>query len=153
MSDDLHQLSITGRLGRNAELRNAGGSSVLELSVAVNHRAKVDGQWKDVATWYRVQVWGKRGEALHKLGLCKGDRIAATGDHEPREYTGRDGKNRIIEELANATVYLMGNKREGGSPQRQTHTSGTVDDCLGPDPCGDGEDDAFASGADDDIPF
>jgi single-strand DNA-binding protein len=150
MSDDLHTLSITGRLGRDPSLRDVGGSTVLELNVAVNHRAKKDGQWTDVATWYRCSVWGKRGESLAKL-LHKGDRVAASGDHEPREYTGKDGARKTSEELANATVYLLGSKQDGQQRAAQ-HTTGPAGDYF-PDPDGDGTGDAVASATDDEIPF
>lgn len=147
MSDDLHTISITGRLGRDPELRTVGQSIVCQLNVATNRRAKVGGEWKDETTWYRVSVWSKRGESLAKL-LHKGDRIAATGDHEPRQYMGKSGPQ-TSEEIGNATVYLLGSKSERTDRPRNNNV-GLEGDF--PDPDGDGEGDAIAS-AMDDCPF
>ena len=145
MSDDLHHLSITGRLGRDPDLRDAGGKPVLELSVAVNHRAKQNGAWSDVATWFRATVWGARASSLATL-LHKGDRVAVSGDLEPREYRAKDGAAKLSLELANASVYLLGSKQD----RPAQHTTGSASDYFA-DPMGDGTADA-AHGSDE-IPF
>ena len=111
MTESLHTIQITGRLGRDPEHKRVGEQSVLEMSVAANHRAKLNGQWGDVTTWYRVSVWGRRAESLAKL-LGKGDHVAVSGRLEPRTYTGRDGAERVSLEIQGAEVVLLGSKRD-----------------------------------------
>lgn len=79
-------LSIAGRVGKDAELRAAGNSDVLNFSVAVSgydfkERAKT-------TTWVRVAVWGKRGEQLESL-ITKGSSVACSGEMSLREYNGK----------------------------------------------------------------
>jgi single-strand DNA-binding protein len=87
----MNNWSITGRLGHEPRLRAINnGDPVLNLSVAVDRRVKKDGQWVNETMWVDVTMFGKRGESLSKL-LAKGKRVAACGELNLREYTGRDG--------------------------------------------------------------
>lgn len=92
--------SVIGRVGKDAVLRNAGESSVLGWSLAVDAGY---GERK-VTTWVDCSLWGKRGEALADK-IKKGDRIAVTGEHSTREH---DGKTYTT--LKAAEVTLLGGK-------------------------------------------
>lgn len=117
-------LSIAGRVGKDAELRVAGNSKsdVLNFSVAVSgydfkERAKT-------TTWVRVAVWGKRGEQLLSL-ITKGSSVACSGEMSLREYNGK-----TYIELKAQDVTLLGSppgerdeepapRQEKRSPARQ----------------------------------
>ena len=51
---------ITGRLGRDAVLRDAGSTKVINLALAVNYGY---GEKKGTQ-WYDIAVFGKQAEAL-----------------------------------------------------------------------------------------
>lgn len=146
MSEDLCNLSITGRLGHDPETKTVGQGTVLRFSIAVNTRRKTDGEWGDVANWYSVDVWGKRGDALGRL-LHRGDRVAVAGRLFAREYDGRNGHATALEITADSVV-LLGSPRgapaheDRQAPRDTAGTQGTTAD--GP------EDGEFSS---DDIPF
>jgi len=147
MTESLHAIQITGRLGADPELKHVGEQTVLELRVAANHRAKLDGQWGDVTTWYRVSVWGRRAESLAKL-LGKGDHVAVSGRLEPRTYTGRDGAERVSLEIQGAEVVLLGGRKDGAGRSEANRASYDDD--------GRGHSGAAEQGAgvsDDDLPF
>ncbi len=79
-------LSIGGTLGKDAELRQAGSSEVVNFSVAVSgydFKAK-----QKTTTWIRVAVWGKRASQLAPM-LTKGSKVAVSGELSVTEYQGK----------------------------------------------------------------
>lgn len=70
---DINNLTMTGRLGRDPELRHTqGGLAICRFQLACNGIKKED------VCWIRCTAFGKRAEALHKH-FKKGDRIGITG--------------------------------------------------------------------------
>lgn len=113
-------LTITGRLGRDPELRAVGsGDSVLNASVAVDDRVKGDdGEWRNETIWVAVSVFGKRAESLQRV-LYKGQLVCASGDFRLRTYTTREGAERTQVELrATELQPLEFPKREGADDPR-----------------------------------
>lgn len=100
----MKQLSIAGRIGRDAEMRQLqNGTSVCRFTVAVDSRK---GQEK-VTTWISCTIFGKRAEALHRF-LTKGTTVAAVGDAEVRTYQAKDGAHRAELGLVVSEITLLG---------------------------------------------
>jgi single-strand DNA-binding protein len=98
-------ITIAGRLTRDAETREAGSDKVTSFSVAVDDRSN-----KEKGTiFFDCSLWGKRGESL-KQYLTKGSSVTVTGDFGKREY---EGKTYFTVKVDNVT--LQGGKSEGGS--------------------------------------
>ena len=113
---------VTGNLGRDAELRDAGGTPVLSFSVASTRKSKGE----SVTTWVRCSLFGARGVSLAAY-LLRGVKVACSGQLSTREH---DGRTHI--ELRVDDVDLMGG---GGGAGRQpapgraeSDSSGTGDD-------------------------
>lgn len=98
-------LSFGGKVGKDPELRNAGNSTVLNFSVAVNGYDRSARQ--KTTTWIRVAVWGKRGEQLGEL-VRKGESVSVTGAFSTREYNGKT----YLEVTAQDVTLLGGGSRE-----------------------------------------
>lgn len=130
---DLFNLALTGRLGRDPELKQVGGQSVLECAVASGDYAK-DGE---KTYWTRVTLWGKRAESLSRL-LTKGRLVAASGHLSVREYTGKDGQARTSLELRADQLEPLGPK-PGAAPPAQAGQQGTASESY--------------QGPEDDLPF
>lgn len=111
---------IAGNLGKDAETRQAGGSSVTNFNVAVEKRVKGE----KVTIWVRCAIWGKRGESLSRY-LTKGSKVCVSGSLSTREH---EGKTYI--EIEASDVTLMGGKPEGGSDygQQSGGSQGGYDD-------------------------
>lgn len=130
----MQTITIAGRLGRDAELRTTnGGDAVCGFTVAVDTR---QGREK-VTNWWRVSLWGKRGEALSQY-LTKGAQVTVNGEFSLGEYDGKPQLNIRANEIA-----LQGGKPEGGQrgePKRSYDS---------------GANNSFATDVDDDsdIPF
>lgn len=118
---DLNSLSITGRLGSDAQVRftNTSGDAVTNFRVAVSGREKADGEWKDSVTWFGVTLFGRRAESLAKY-LVKGTRVAVVGRVALREYTNRrDGEVVKTLEVIAHDVSLMGSPPTSRKPEQE----------------------------------
>jgi single-strand DNA-binding protein len=102
---------VTGNIGKEAELRDAGKDKVCSFSVASN--SKVKGE--KVTTWIRCSIWGSRGEKLAQY-LTKGSRVAVAGELSTREH---DGKTYI--ELRVNELDLMGGGEKKDRPASQSN--------------------------------
>jgi single-strand DNA-binding protein len=111
--------TITGRLGQDAEVKHLqDGTAILELNIA-SSSAKKDGP----TTWVRASMFGERGAKLAQY-LHKGDRIAASGTLELREWTSNTtGKSGTTLEMRVDQVDLIQDRRDGDQPAASTSTS------------------------------
>ena len=138
----MRQAFISGRLGADPELRQAGQTPVLNLRVATSEREKVDGEWQDVTTWFGVSLFGKRAESLSRF-LRKGAFVSVVGKLRVRTYQTRDGETRTALEIDSSDI--------DPGPKQEQRSAGTHRDY---EP---GEHPATApaqqGGFEDDIPF
>ena len=104
----MEAITITGNIGKDAELKTTGkGDAIATFSVACQKK-------KDApTTWYRVAVFGKRGEALCQY-LTKGSKVTVIGEFEVREYQ-KDGQTKTSLEIRTYDVALQGGGERGGS--------------------------------------
>jgi single-strand DNA-binding protein len=102
----MQSITIAGRIGRDAETRNAGEGTVTSFTVAVDQRNGRD----KTTNWWRVSIWGKRGDSLCQY-LRKGDNITVAGEFSLSEYEGKAQLNIRANEVA-----LQGSK--GEAPER-----------------------------------
>lgn len=101
----MQTITIAGKLGRDAELRRTqGGDAVCGFTVAVDVR-----QGREKATnWWRVSLWGKRGEVLAPY-LLKGASVTVIGEFSLGDYEGKPQLNIRASEIA-----LQGGRGDGG---------------------------------------
>lgn len=104
----MNQITIAGRLTRDAEIRQAGGDSVASFSIAETLKTK-DGERPQ---YFDCSLFGKRGEALSKY-LTKGSPVTVTGTLTTREHNGKTYLQVRINEVA-----LQGGKRDSGDNTR-----------------------------------
>lgn len=101
----MKNITIAGRLTKDAELRQAGSDSVLGFSVAVDDR-----QGKEKSTiFFECNLWGKRGESLQQY-LTKGSSVTVSGDLSKREH---DGKTYLGVRVDQVTLQGGGKASEG----------------------------------------
>lgn len=136
----MQSITIAGKLGRDAELRHTqGGESVCSFTVAVDQR-----QGRDKTTnWWRVSLWGKRGDALAPY-LLKGASVTVQGEFALGEYEGKPQLNIRANEIA-----LQGGRGDGSQNTDAWQGAGRSM-ANKPLPGGPGDE---MRGLDDDIPF
>lgn len=130
--------TVTGNLGKDAALRQAGSDQVCSFGVA--SESKVKGA--KVTTWIDCSVWGKRGEALCQY-LTKGSKVTVVGELGTREHNGKTYLTVRVSEIA---MQGGGAKPTGGGESKSSGGGGYDDQDYGG---GGGSKDANG----DDLPF
>jgi single-strand DNA-binding protein len=117
----LSKIQIIGNLGRDPELRyTPNGRPVASFTVAVNQSTKnqQSGEWIESTDWFRVSVWGDRGERAAE-SLRKGARVFVDGRFRTREYEANDGQKRLSLDITADTVLGL-DKREAAEAAEGT---------------------------------
>lgn len=99
--------TVIGRLGGDAEVRQAGSSQVLGCRVACSFVVK---KGEETTTWVSISMFGERASKLAEFdGMKKGKLIAARGTLYAREHNGKTYLELKAEEIE------MLSPKEGGS--------------------------------------
>lgn len=131
----MNVLCVTGNLGRDAEVRQAGKSTVCSFSVAMT-AGYGD---KKQTIWLDCSLWGKQAEGALPSYLTKGQQVALTGELSTREHEGK-----TYLQLRVSTIDLIGKREDSG----QAPAAPVRQQAAAPSPAAPAAD-AF----DDDIPF
>lgn len=110
---------VKGNVGNDPELKfvkTANGDLALTtFSLAHTTKSKKNGEWVDgETTWYRVTVWGEKGEALID-NLEKGDKVLVSGTLKQTSYEAKDGTTKSSLEINVEEIGLV----FGRKPRRQ----------------------------------
>lgn len=117
-------VSGVGRLTRDPELRDAGGTPATTIRVAWDTRQKIDSEWQAVPGFINVSVFGRQAETVCEH-LGRGRQVFVSGRLEPRSWTDRDGNERHEFEVRASDVTFVGSKgdgatnEQGGAPRAQ----------------------------------
>ncbi len=105
----LNNVFLIGNLTRDPELKYIpGGTAVSNLRLAVNNRYKDRaGEYKDVACFITVVVWGKQAENCNQY-LSKGSPVFVEGVLQSRSWEGQDGQKRNVIEVRARRVQFLG---------------------------------------------
>jgi single-strand DNA-binding protein len=154
MANDLNVCTMTGRLGADPDVRDAGSSRVANLRLAVGETWKdKQGERKEKTEWVSVTVWGDGLVGIVEKYLTKGSRILISGKFQTRKWQDKDGNDRYSSEVVlqgfDSKLLMLdsksdgsGSRDSGGGGQRNGGSSG-----------GSRQSSGFASDIDDDVPF
>ena len=106
--------SFVGNLGRNAEVKQVGDTTVTKFSVP-SSSGYGD---KKKTTWVECDLWGSRGEKIASY-LIKGQQVLVYGEIELHTYTANDGTNKASLRCRVNELEFVGKKPEGGSQTNQ----------------------------------
>ena len=113
---DLNCISLTGRAGRDTELRHfESGMRVASVSIAVNKRPSGSDP-KPEAEWFDVTFWGNTAEVAAQF-VKKGSQIAVTGRVSLERWTDRTGEERVKLAVNADTLTLLGGKPQDPAGQ------------------------------------
>ncbi len=102
---DLNQLTITGNLTKDPELRNLpSGQAVCNFRIAHNERRKgSNGEWTDSPAYFDVTVWSGLGEWIAK-NVIKGQKVVVGGRLKWREYEVDGAKRQAVDITADSVI-------------------------------------------------
>lgn len=108
-----NRIILVGNLGKDPELRyTPKGDPVCSFNIATNEKR---GE-KEVTTWFKITVWGKRAEVAAKH-LTKGKQVYIEGRLAIEEWTDSDNKNRYTLDVQASDFQFIGSKTDGGDEQ------------------------------------
>ena len=104
-----NKIFLVGNLGRDPELRSLpSGTSVCNFNLAVNDNlSERRGPSREMATWFRVAVYGERAEHCAKI-LKKGSPVYVAGKLKPREWTDQKGTPHYTLEVKALDIRFFG---------------------------------------------
>lgn len=105
-------INITGNLGRDAEVKQVGGSTVMNFSVGV----KTGFGDSENTCWVSCALWGKQAESKLADYMVKGQRVSVSGEFSMREYDSQGITKQSLECRVNQ-IGLEG--KSYGAPQQQ----------------------------------
>ena len=117
--------TVSGILGRDAELGDKNGTPVATFSVASNERGKGGAR---ETVWVSCRIYGKRATALAQY-LVKGKHVAVAG---ALRVWVHDGQARVGLDV-NEVDLLGGGERERNGAQREPVTRPAASDDVGVD--------------------
>lgn len=113
---DLNNVTLLGRLTKDAELRYTnGGTAIAAFSIAVNRTRKNGEQYEDEANFFDSILIGRLAEGVHPY-LKKGQQVAVSGELHQNRWQTREGENRSRVEIVANHLQLVGG-RPGESRQ------------------------------------
>jgi single-strand DNA-binding protein len=112
----MNVFSFTGNLGRDAEVRQAGSSTVCGFSVAVKSGFGDKAQ----SIWIDCSIWGKQAEGKLPEYLLKGQQVAISGELGTREHNEKTYLTCRVN-----SVDLVGGKSVGGNAPARNASSPT----------------------------
>ncbi len=114
MSKDLNKVQLTGRLGKDPEIRiTPQGNTVTQFTVASNRSWKTaDNQQRDDTEWFTVVAWNKLGEICGEY-LRKGSRVYIEGRLQTRSWDDQEsGQKRYKTEVIANDMIMLDSKRD-----------------------------------------
>jgi single-strand DNA-binding protein len=117
MARDLNKVMLTGRLGKDVELRvTPNGRSVATFTVASSRNIRDGDNWKEQTEWFKVVAWEKLAETCSNY-LHKGSHVFVEGRLQTREYQDKDGKKQFWTEVVATDMTMLDSKGQnsGGS--------------------------------------
>lgn len=124
----LNNITLMGRLTRAPELRlTQTGKSVASFTIAVDRdydRHKTD--------FINCVAWGGTAEFVDKH-FTRGQLLALSGRLQMREWTDKNGNNRVIAEINAGNVYFCGDKGRAAETTADTAPGGAFTDYEGED--------------------
>ena len=109
----MNSITFDGRVAADSELRfTPSGEPILTFRVG----SDIGYGDRKTTNWFACQVWGKRGESLHRF-LMKGQQVTVYGQLTLREWTDKDGGKRLSPDVRVNELSLQGGKSEDGQQQ------------------------------------
>ena len=106
---------FTGNLGKDAEQKFMGtGDSIVSFSVPVKSGFGA----KEITSWMRCSMFGKRGEAVLPY-LKKGQLVGVSGEFSARPWQNKDGQDQLSLEVRVNDLTLLGKKDSQIQPSNE----------------------------------
>jgi len=104
----MNSCSFIGRLGKDAELQQAGNSQVCRFNIA----SDTGFGDKKATIWINCSLWGKRGQSLQQY-LLKATKVLVIGEVSESEYNGKKYLQLNVNQIE-----MLGERQQQGAQQQ-----------------------------------
>lgn len=121
----MNKFIFTGRLGKDAEMRQLQNTSVTNFTVAISERFTKNGEKTEKTTWVNVSSFGKGAEFASNY-LKKGMKVMVEGKLEIQAWNDTNGITRerigVVSENIEILEYNKTNEEQPGANWNQPTT-------------------------------
>lgn len=110
---DFNQVTLIGRLTKDAELKDLNGLTKLDFSLAFNTSKKNGDKYVDESNFVNLSLWGKVATAL-KPYMIKGSQVLVSGELKQDRWEKDGQKFSALKVIANS-VQLLGSRNSSES--------------------------------------
>ena len=91
-----NNFTVSGFVGKDAEIRQFANASVARFSLAVGRQEKNGEETNRVSAFMNMEAWRKNEHTESFDKLTKGTLLTVEGFFKPEEWTDKDGDNTLI---------------------------------------------------------
>ena len=113
----MQNISIIGRIGQDAEVKELGNNQVINFSVAVSESFTKNGQKETKTTWFEIAKWGNSTAVAQYIK--KGGQIYISGKPNNRAYAKDDGTIMVVNGINAFEIELLGDKGDSSQTNQQ----------------------------------
>lgn len=111
----MNKVILIGNVGSDPEVRQAGQTKVVQLSLATNeYYTNKQGERVTNTEWHKLEAWDKKADIIEKY-ITKGSRIAIEGQIKTEKYTDNEGKERYITKIRVTSIEMLGGNQQDNS--------------------------------------
>lgn len=89
MAIGINNITLSGRLTKDAEFKEFTNSSKANFPIAVEKRVKSGDKWESKVNYFEIEAWNMK---WLKDALTKGRQVVVNGELDTNEYTNKDGQ-------------------------------------------------------------
>ena len=116
---NLNKVLLIGRLEQDPEIRDAGGSSVANFSIATNENwTDKDGEKQERTEWHNIVAWDKLAD-LASSYLYKGSNIYCEGKLQTRSWETEQGEKKYKTEVVINQLQFLDKKEDRYTEEEQ----------------------------------
>lgn len=149
MSGSINKVILVGNVGKDPEVRSTqDGREIASFTLATSEtwKDKITGEKKDKTEWHRISVFSEGLVKVVKNYIKKGSKLYIEGSLQTRKWIDNAGIEKYSTDIVlqgfNGTITMLDSK-SGNSESFSKDNSNSAPN----------QDDNFASGIDDEIPF
>lgn len=107
----VNKVILVGRVGNEPEVREVGGSTVANFSIATSEvwKDRESGERQEKTEWHRCNVWQKKAEFVANY-VQKGALVFVEGKLQTRKWADASGQDRFITEIRVENIQLLSSK-------------------------------------------
>lgn len=121
----MNRIEIIGHIGRDAEVKELNGNTVINFNVAVTEKWKdQQGNQQSKTYWYQCARWAKNANLAQYL--TKGTQVYVSGKPEGRSYNNQQGELQQVVGITVQSLELLGGGNSQPKQQQQpTNNNGS----------------------------